>query len=119
MRPNDAFAMAQLSWVYLALGRPADALQRAEQQPRPCRWREMHLARRHWPSAWRRSRRMPVEPDEAIKTLRDMLSIPTGIAISVNRLKLDPVWDPIRSHPEFAELIAGTEYVGALPGYGQ
>jgi len=35
-------------------------------------------------------------PEEAIKRLRRLLSIPAGYAVSIARLKIDPVWD---SHP--------------------
>jgi hypothetical protein len=29
------------------------------------------------------------------------------------------VWDPIRSVPEFQQLLAGREEIGGYPGYGQ
>jgi hypothetical protein len=59
------------------------------------------------------------EGPEAVKTLRHLLSIPAGIAVSVNRLKMDPVWDPIRSDPEFQQLLASKEAIGGYPAYGQ
>jgi hypothetical protein len=59
------------------------------------------------------------EAPEAVKTLRHLLSIPAGIAVSLNRLKIDPVWDPVRSVPEFQQLLAGREEIGRYPGYGQ
>jgi hypothetical protein len=48
-----------------------------------------------------------------------LLSVPAGIALSLNRLKIDPVWDPVRSVPEFQQLLAGREEIGGYPGYGQ
>ena len=36
-------------------------------------------------------------PEEAVKRLRHLLSIPAGQRISIARLKIDPVWDPIRT----------------------
>jgi hypothetical protein len=36
------------------------------------------------------------EPEEAVKILRQLLTIPAGEYVSVTRLKIDPVWDPIR-----------------------
>jgi hypothetical protein len=53
-----------------------------------------------------------VMTSEAVKTLRQLLSIPAGICISIQRLKIDPVWDPIRNDPDFQQLLAGKELVG-------
>ena len=49
---------------------------------------------------------------EAVQNLRKLLSIPAGETISIARLKLDPVWDPIRNNAAFQELLAGKEWVG-------
>ena len=35
--------------------------------------------------------------EEAVKILGQLLRIPTGEYVSVTRLKIDPVWDPIRN----------------------
>ena len=34
------------------------------------------------------------EPADAVQTLRRLLSLPIGFYISVQQLKIDPVWDP-------------------------
>jgi serine/threonine-protein kinase len=44
------------------------------------------------------------EYDQAIDLADQMLSIPSGLTI--NGLKLSPIYDPIRDHPRFQELIA-------------
>jgi hypothetical protein len=54
------------------------------------------------------------EPGEAVKTLRRLLSIPAGVCISLQRLKIDPVWDPIRNDPGFQQLFAGKEQIGPI-----
>ena len=45
------------------------------------------------------------EKDAAFDHLRQALRLPSGMAISSAMLKLDPVWDPIRNDPRFAQLL--------------
>ena len=49
---------------------------------------------------------------EAVENLKKLLSIPAGETISIARLKIDPVWNPIRNDPGFQELLTMKEYVG-------
>jgi serine/threonine-protein kinase len=51
-------------------------------------------------------------PQEAIKRLRRLLSIPAGNDVSIALLKIDPVWDPIRNRPDFQQLLSGPEQIG-------
>jgi serine/threonine-protein kinase len=52
------------------------------------------------------------KPADAVATLRRLLSIPAGVCVSIQRLKIDPVWDPIRNDPGFQQLLAGSELIG-------
>ena len=109
-RPDDLFERTELAWVYLALGRKSDAL-RVAQEAADLLTIEMDailgaagqlgLAE---VEAW------ADKPQEATKKLRHLLSIPSSISIA--RLKIDPVWDPIRNRPDFQQLLAGTEQIG-------
>ena len=50
--------------------------------------------------------------EEAVKRLQHLLSIPAGENVSIARLKIDPVWDPIRNRPDFQQLLSGPERIG-------
>jgi hypothetical protein len=43
--------------------------------------------------------------DESLKVIEQLLSISAGGVMSIERLKLDPVWDPLRKDPRFEGLI--------------
>jgi TolB-like protein/DNA-binding winged helix-turn-helix (wHTH) protein/Flp pilus assembly protein TadD len=45
------------------------------------------------------------EEDAAIDLLGELLSLPYMLPISVPLLRLDPMWDPLRDHPRFQELL--------------
>jgi tetratricopeptide (TPR) repeat protein len=49
---------------------------------------------------------------DAIDILRRLLSVPAGETVSIKRLKIDPVWDPIRNDPGFQQLLTTNEHVG-------
>ena len=44
--------------------------------------------------------------EEALKIIRQLLTIPVGEQISVTLLKIDPVWDPVRDDPGFQKLLS-------------
>jgi TolB-like protein/Flp pilus assembly protein TadD len=44
--------------------------------------------------------------DPAIAHIEQLLTIPAGGVMSIQRLKLDPVWDPLRQDPRFQKLVA-------------
>lgn len=49
---------------------------------------------------------------DAVRNLRMLLSMPAEDTTSIARLKLDPVWDPIRNDPGFKQLLTTHEHVG-------
>jgi hypothetical protein len=113
-RPQDTAAMTALSWVYLGLGRKADAVaiaRRASETLPPskdavagCGFRvglaeiEVHAGMLQ----------------DGIAVLREQLSAPVSGSggVSVAQLKHDPLWDPIRNDPEFQQLVTIKEHVG-------
>jgi len=109
-RPDDLYARTELAWVYLALDRKADALRLSrevadllpiEMDAILGATGQVGLAEME---AW------VGEGEAAIKRLRHLLSIPSGISIA--RLKIDPVWHPIRNDPQFQQLLTMKEHVG-------
>jgi tetratricopeptide (TPR) repeat protein len=111
-QPDDAFAMTELSWVYLALGRNADALRLARQAADSLPIEKDALWGPICQNGLAQIEARAGAPEEAIKRLRRLLSIPAGQTVSIARLKIDPVWDPIRNRPDFQQLLTGPEQIG-------
>jgi len=50
------------------------------------------------------------EHERAITRLEGLLRTPYGAyPVTVARLRLDPLWDPLREHPRFKAIIEGPE----------
>jgi TolB-like protein len=111
-RPDDTFTMTELSWVYLALERNADALRLSRQVADTVSIEKDALAGPNFQIGLAQIEARVGAPEEAIKRLRRLLSIPAGGAASIARLKIDPVWDPIRNRPDFQQLLSGPEQIG-------
>ncbi len=111
-RPDDGLALTELSWVNLALKRKDEALRLASRAADLLPIEKDALAGPSALSGLAEIQARTGQTVEAVKTLRRLLSIPAGLAVSIQRLKIDPVWDPIRNDPGFQQLLAGTERVG-------
>jgi serine/threonine-protein kinase len=111
-RPDDTFVMAQLACVYLALGRNADALRLARRVAASMPIEKDAFSGPGFEIGLAQIEARAGAPEEAIKRLRHLLSIPAGQAASIARLKIDPVWDPIRDRPDFQQLLLGPEQIG-------
>jgi tetratricopeptide (TPR) repeat protein len=112
-RSDDTFAMTELSWVYLGLGRNADALRLSRQAADAISLEKDALSGPNFQTGLAQIEARAGAPEEAIKRLRRLLSIPAGGEVSIARLKIDPVWDPIRDQPNFQQLLSGPEQIGA------
>jgi serine/threonine-protein kinase len=111
-RPDDTLAMTGLSWVYLALGRNTDALRLSRQAADTISIEKDALAGPIFQNGLAQIEARAGAPEEAIKRLGHLLSIPAGGTASIARLKIDPVWDPIRNRPDFQQLLSGPEQIG-------
>jgi len=111
-RPDDTFAMTELSWVYLALGHNADALSISRQAADTISIEKDAVWGPILQNGLAQIEARAGAPEEAIKRLRRLLSIPAAWEVSIALLKIDPSWDPIRDHPDFQQLLSGPEQIG-------
>jgi tetratricopeptide (TPR) repeat protein len=111
-RPDDSLAMTGLSWVYLGLGRNADAMRLSRQAADSIPIEKDALSGANFQAGLAQIEARAGAPEEAIKRLRRLLSIPAGSVASIARLKIDPVWDSIRNRPDFQQLLSGPEQIG-------
>jgi serine/threonine-protein kinase len=110
--PDDTFTMTELSWVYLALGRNAEAVRLSSHAADLISIEKDALSGPTFQMGLAQIKSRAGAPEEAIKRLRRLLSIPAGGVASIALLKIDPVWDPIRDRPDFQQLLSGPEQVG-------
>ena len=111
-RPDDIFAMAELSWVCLAVGRNADALRVARQAADSMPLKNDALSGAYFQNGLAQIEARTGALEEAVKRLQYLLSIPAGQSVSIALLKIDPIWDPIRNRPDFQRLLSGSEQIG-------
>jgi TolB-like protein len=110
--PGEVRSTRALSWVYLGLNRKEDAIKIARQtlELLPPE-KDAVLGTGNMASLAEIQARAGAASD-AVGILRRLLSIPAGEFVSIARLKIDPVWDPIRNDPGFQQLLTGTEHIG-------
>ena len=111
-RPNELVSLRQLSWSYLALNRSGDALKTARQLVDVLPPEKDALLGAANLAGLAEIEARSGAAAEAVKNLRRLLSIPAGESVTITRLKIDPVWDPIRNDPGFQQLLTLTEHVG-------
>jgi hypothetical protein len=109
-RPDELLGRTELAWVYLALDRKADALRMSKEAAEMLTIEMDAILGPAGQIGLAEIEAWTGKPQEATNRLRQLLSIPSGI--SITRLKIDPVWDPIRDDPQFQQLLTMKEHVG-------
>ncbi len=108
-RPEDRTSLSELAWVYVCLGRNADALRVAQQAAEALPPEKDAIFGVNFLVGLAQIEAHTGQSDEAVRMLRQLLTIPAGEYVSIARLKIDPVWDPIRNDPGFQKLLSEPE----------
>jgi TolB-like protein/cytochrome c-type biogenesis protein CcmH/NrfG len=108
-RPEDRTSLTALAWVYVCLGRNADALRVARQAADLLPIEKDALAGPFFLGGLAEIEARTGHPADAVKILRQLITGPAGGFVSIARLKIDPVWDPVRNDPGFQKLISESE----------
>ena len=111
-RPDDKNALIQLSWINVALNHEAEALELAQRSAELLPPEKDSFGGSVALTGLAEIEARTGHANEAIKHLQRLLSIPAGWSVSIERLKIDPVWEPIRNDPGFQQLLAGKELIG-------
>jgi TolB-like protein/Tfp pilus assembly protein PilF len=107
--PEDRTSLTEAAWIYVCLGRNADALRIAREATESLPIEKDALFGANFLVGLAQIDAHIGRPEEAVKILRQLLTIPAGEYVSLTRLKVDPVWDPIRNNPEFQKLLSEPE----------
>jgi len=120
-QPDSLKLLQQSSWVNVCLGRNAEAVANARRAVAL-----LPITKDSYSGADQLAGLAQIDaqtrsPDEALQVIRQLLAMPAGAVMSVERLKLDPVWDPLRNDSRFQALLRNANAVpadassGALP----
>jgi len=108
-RPEDHTSVSELAWIYVCLGRNADALRIAREAAESMPIEKDAILGVNFLVGLAQIEAHTGQSEQAVKLLRQLLTMPAGEYISVARLKIDPVWDPIRGDPGFQKLLSEPE----------
>jgi hypothetical protein len=111
-RPEDVPKMLQLSCVNVALNRNDQAVRLAHHATELVPVEKDALLGPTYLACVAEIEARTGDAGAAVKTLQRLLSMPIGYYISIQQLKIDPVWDSIRKDQGFQQLLLGQELIG-------
>ena len=101
--PEDAARHAQHGLILAGLGRKQDAIAAGKRAVELLPESQDAMDGPKCTASLAQIYALTGETDEAFRLIDHLLSVPNGLTIPV--LKLDPIWDPLRSDPRFRALI--------------
>jgi len=103
-QPDDPRVHSALGWALALAGDRAAAIRHGELAVTLCPVSRDALEGRAFEMQLARILAWADKPDAAIDRIEVLLSDPSEL--SVAQLTIDPIWDPLRDHPRFQELLA-------------
>jgi serine/threonine-protein kinase len=110
--PDSLSVLQQTSWIELCLGHNAAAIAAARRATEVLPLRADAYFGVYQAEGLAEISARAGAPDEAIKLLDQLLSMPAGESVTLERLRRDPLWDPLRNDPRFQKLVQGVEKIG-------
>ena len=107
--PQDRSSLSESAWVYVCLGRYDEALRIAREATEATPIEKDAIVGAFFLAGLAQIQAHTGRSEEAVKLLRLLLTMPAGEYISLARLKIDPIWDPIRNDPGFQKLLSESE----------
>jgi hypothetical protein len=103
--PQRIGTLQQASWVDICLGRNADALAAARRAVELMPTGKDAITGVSVLTGLAEFDAQAGDADEALSTISTLLAMPAGQTMTIKRLKLDPIFDPLRKDPRFQNLI--------------